>query len=80
VRGPHETPFSATVDRVTTGPGRYELTLDVGFALRAHLPLTTPPPDPGAEVSLEVDPSLAAVLDPAARTQGGAGAAGAYPV
>jgi ABC-type sulfate/molybdate transport systems ATPase subunit len=80
VHGPRESPFSATVVRVTTGPGRHELTLDVGFALRAHLPLTTPPPDPGAEVSLEVDPSLAAVLDPAARAQGGAGAAGAYPV
>jgi ABC-type sulfate/molybdate transport systems ATPase subunit len=80
VRGPGETPFAATVDRVTTGPGRHELTLDVGFALRAHLPLTAAPPDPGAEVSLEVDPRLAAVLDRAARTHGGAGAEGAYPV
>jgi ABC-type sulfate/molybdate transport systems ATPase subunit len=80
VHGPGETPFSATVDRVTPGPGRHELTLDVGFTLRAHLPLSTAPPDPGAEVSLEVDPTLAAVLDPTARTHGGAGTAGAYPV
>jgi ABC-type sulfate/molybdate transport systems ATPase subunit len=82
VRGPRETPFPATVDRVTTGPGRHELTLDAGLPLRAHLPLSTAPPDPGAEVSLEVDSTLAAVLEPTTPTRrgAGAGAAGAYPV
>jgi ABC-type sulfate/molybdate transport systems ATPase subunit len=53
----------ATVARVTTGPGRHELTLDAGFPLRAHLPLATRPPDPGTEVSLELHPALAAVVE-----------------
>ncbi len=63
LRGPRETPLSATVDRVTTGPGRHELTLDAGLPLRAHLPLTTAPPGPGVEVSLELDPALVALFD-----------------
>ena len=49
--------------RVTTGPGRHDLTLDAGFALRAHLPLGRPPPLPGTEVSVEIDPTLAALVD-----------------
>jgi ABC-type sulfate/molybdate transport systems ATPase subunit len=63
VRARHDGPLPATVDRVTTGPGRQELTLDAGLALRAHLPLTAPPPPPGTDVSLELDPTLAALLD-----------------
>ena len=63
VRDPGNAPLTATVDRVATGPGRHELTLDAGLTLRAHLPLSTPPPEPAATVGLEVDPALTAVLD-----------------
>jgi ABC-type sulfate/molybdate transport systems ATPase subunit len=63
VRTRHDGALAATVDRVTTGPGRHELALDAGMALHAHLPLATPPPDPGSEVSVELDPTRAAVLD-----------------
>ena len=63
LRGPHNAPLTATVDRVATGPGRHELALDAGLTLVAHLPLGTPPPEPGTTVSLEVDPALTAVLD-----------------
>ena len=56
-------PLPATVQRVTTGLGRHELTLDAGLELRAHLPLNTPPPDPGTEVAIELDPGLVTVLD-----------------
>ena len=54
----------ATVARVTTGPGRHELTLDAGLPLHAHLPLTRPAPDPGVEVSLRIEPTMTALLDP----------------
>ena len=54
----------ATVARVTTGPGRRELTLDAGLTLHAHIPLRQPPPEPGAEVGLDIDPALTALLDP----------------
>jgi tungstate transport system ATP-binding protein len=63
VRGPGDGGLPATVERVTTGPGRHELTLDAGLLLRAHLPLATPPPDAGTEVSVELDPTLACVID-----------------
>jgi ABC-type sulfate/molybdate transport systems ATPase subunit len=63
VRGPRAGGLPATVERVTTGPGRHELTLDAGLPLRAHLPLATPPPDAGTEVSVELDPTLACVVD-----------------
>jgi ABC-type sulfate/molybdate transport systems ATPase subunit len=59
--GDHGLP--ATIVRVTTGPGRHELTLDAGLPLRAHLPLAAPPPDAGTEVSIELDPALAAVVE-----------------
>lgn len=68
VRGPRDGRLPATVARVTTGPGRHELTLDAGLALRAHIPLTPPPPDRGTEVSLEIDPTLTALLDPPPRS------------
>jgi ABC-type sulfate/molybdate transport systems ATPase subunit len=53
----------ATVARVTTGPGRHELTLDAGLVLHAHVPLKQPTPDLGAEVSLRIDPTMTALLD-----------------
>ena len=58
----------ATVARVTTGPGRHELTLDAGLSLHAHLPLRQPTPDLGAEVSLRIEPTMTALLDTLPRT------------
>jgi ABC-type sulfate/molybdate transport systems ATPase subunit len=68
VRGPRDGPLPATSERVTPGPGRHTLTLDAGIALQVHLPLTQPPPGPGTEVGLEIDPTLAALLDRPQRT------------
>jgi ABC-type sulfate/molybdate transport systems ATPase subunit len=64
VRARHDAPLRATVERVSTGPGRHELTLDAGIALHAHLPLTVPPPHLATEVSVELDPELAVLLGP----------------
>jgi tungstate transport system ATP-binding protein len=63
LRDPSQDGLPATVSRVTTGPGRHELTLDAGFALRAHLPLGRPPPLPGTKVSVELDRTLAALVE-----------------
>jgi len=64
VRGPHDGPLPATVHRVSTGPGRHVLTLHAGLQLlRAHLPITAAPAESGTEVSLELDPTLAALID-----------------
>jgi ABC-type sulfate/molybdate transport systems ATPase subunit len=68
VRDPRDDGLPATVARVTTGPGRHELTLDTGLRLHAHIPLTPPPPEPGTEVSLDIDPALTSLLDPATRS------------
>jgi ABC-type sulfate/molybdate transport systems ATPase subunit len=61
----HDTPggLPATVARVTTGPGRHELTLDAGLALHAHLPLRQPTPNLGAKISLRIEPTMTALLD-----------------
>ncbi|HEX6618118.1 MAG TPA: ABC transporter ATP-binding protein [Solirubrobacteraceae bacterium] len=59
---PQDGGLPAIVERVTTGPGRHELILDAGFRLHAHIALATPPPVPGAEVSLDIDPALAVSL------------------
>jgi ABC-type sulfate/molybdate transport systems ATPase subunit len=56
-------PLPATVTRVSTGPGRHDLTLDACVTLHAHLPLSAVPPQPGAEVSVQIDPALTAVID-----------------
>jgi ABC-type sulfate/molybdate transport systems ATPase subunit len=66
LRDPSQTGLPATVSRVTTGPGRHEVTLDAGLALRAHLPLGPPAPVAGTEVSVELDRTLAALVDPRA--------------
>ena len=63
LRDPGDRGLPATIVRVSTGPGRHELTLDAGLPLRAHLPLAAPPPDAGTEVSIELDPALAAVVE-----------------
>jgi ABC-type Fe3+/spermidine/putrescine transport system ATPase subunit len=68
LRDPRDDGLPATVVRVTTGPGRHELTLDTGLTLHAHIPLRPPPPEPGTEVSLDIDPTLTALLDSRTRS------------
>ena len=53
----------ATVEHVSPGPGRWEITLSAPMPLRAHAPLGTPPPRPGDRLAARLDPALAAVLD-----------------
>jgi ABC-type sulfate/molybdate transport systems ATPase subunit len=55
-------PLDATVDRVSPGPGRWELILSAGETLRAHLPLDEPPPQAGERVAVHVDPAHATLI------------------
>ena len=59
--GPEGIP--ATVEHVSPGPGRWEITLSAPMPLRAHARLSTPPPRPGDRVVARLDPALAAVLE-----------------
>jgi ABC-type sulfate/molybdate transport systems ATPase subunit len=60
---PHrEGSLDATVDHVAAGPGRWEIVLAGGEALRAHLPLSEPPPAPGERRSISLDPALSTLL------------------
>ena len=52
----------ATVEHVSPGPGRWEITLAAPMALRAHVPLAASPPRPGERLAVALDPALAAVL------------------
>jgi ABC-type sugar transport system ATPase subunit len=56
---------TATVARVTPGPGRWEVALEGAVTLRAHLSLGAEPPIPGALVGVALDPALVAILPPA---------------
>jgi ABC-type sulfate/molybdate transport systems ATPase subunit len=56
-------PLHATVERVSPGQGRWELTLSAGQTLRAHLPLDDPPPNTGDRVSVQVDSAHAVFID-----------------
>jgi ABC-type Fe3+/spermidine/putrescine transport system ATPase subunit len=58
--GPPGDGMTATVLRVTPGPGRWEVALDGPTPLRAHLPLSDAPPAPGERVGITLDPSLTA--------------------
>jgi ABC-type Fe3+/spermidine/putrescine transport system ATPase subunit len=49
------------VERVTAGPGRWEVALGGPVRLVAHLPMDAVPPAPGDRVSLRLDPRLVAV-------------------
>jgi ABC-type sulfate/molybdate transport systems ATPase subunit len=55
-------PLGATVQRVSPGPGRWEVTLSAGETLRAHLPLDEQPPHPGHRLSVRVDPAQATLI------------------
>ena len=60
------TPLRAVVERISLGPGRWEVTLDAGEMLTAHLALDEPVPRAGAEVGVLVDESHAVVITPSA--------------
>ena len=59
---PREGSLEATVDDVAAGPGRWEVVLAGGEALRAHLPLSEPPPAAGDHRSVSLDPALSTLL------------------
>ena len=52
----------ATVEHVSPGPGRWEVTLAAPMPLRAHVPLGSPPPRPGDRLSVVLDPALTTIL------------------
>ena len=55
-------PLTATIERVSTGPGRWEVLLSGPAELRAHLPLHQTPPRPGDRVGVHIDPSGVTLL------------------
>jgi ABC-type sulfate/molybdate transport systems ATPase subunit len=59
---PDSSPLRATVERVSHGPGRWEVTLAAGETLRAHLPFDQSPPCRGSRVGVRFDPSQAALI------------------
>ena len=52
----------ATVERVSPGPGRWEIALAAPMPLRAQLPLGASPPPVGERVGVVLDPALATVV------------------
>jgi len=62
LRPPGAPGIPATVEHVSPGPGRWEITLAAPMALRAHVPLGASPPRPGERLAVALDPALAAVL------------------
>ncbi len=59
---PCEGSLDATVDHVAAGPGRWEVVLAGRGALRAHLPMSEPPPAAGDRRSVSLDPALSTLL------------------
>jgi putative spermidine/putrescine transport system ATP-binding protein len=59
---PGRGPLEATVQRVSPGPGRWEVVLAAGETLRAHLPLDEVPPQINELVSVTIDPAQATVI------------------
>ena len=66
---PDSAPLRATVERVSQGPGRWEIALAGSERLRAHLPFERRPPRPGDLVAVRIDPPRSVVI-PAPRRQG----------
>ena len=56
------TPLRAIVERISPGPGRWEVTLDAGQRLTAHLAMDQPVPRAGAEVGVVIDDNHAVVI------------------
>ena len=65
LRPPDEPGLRATVQHVSPGPGRWEITLTAPMPLHAHVPLGTRPPRPGDHLTARLDAALSAVLSPA---------------
>ena len=59
---PDEAPLAGTVKRVSAGPGRWEVTLEFGEALTAHLTLDQAVPHVGDEVGVLIDARHAVVI------------------
>jgi ABC-type sulfate/molybdate transport systems ATPase subunit len=59
---PESVPLHATVERVSQGPGRWEVTLAATEILHAHLPLDQPPPRTGERVGVRIDSTYAVVI------------------
>jgi len=55
--------IKATVSAVTPGPGRWEVLLDCGRQLVAHLPGDAAPPRHGEQVAIRLHPDLCTVID-----------------
>jgi ABC-type sulfate/molybdate transport systems ATPase subunit len=55
-------PFGAVVKRVSPGAGHWDVTLDAGETLSAHLPLGEAVPRIGARVGVRIDESHAVVI------------------
>jgi ABC-type sulfate/molybdate transport systems ATPase subunit len=59
---PRQGSLEATVEQVAAGPGRWEVVLAGEEALRAHLPLSQPPPAAGDRRAVSLDPGLATLV------------------
>jgi ABC-type sulfate/molybdate transport systems ATPase subunit len=55
-------PLQARVERVSPGPGRWEIVLAAAETLRAHIPLDHVPPQAGDRVSVNIDVTHATVI------------------
>jgi ABC-type sulfate/molybdate transport systems ATPase subunit len=59
---PAQGSLEATVEQVAAGPGRWEVVLAGEEALRAHLPLSEPPPAEGDHRAVTLDPEMATLV------------------
>ena len=62
INPPGSGPLSATVKRVSPGPGHWNVTLAGDETLHAHLPLDSKPPHVGDPASVQLDLTHAAVI------------------
>jgi ABC-type sulfate/molybdate transport systems ATPase subunit len=62
INPPGSGPLSATVKRVSPGPGHWNVTLAGNETLRAHLPLNSKPPQVGDPATVQLDLTHAAVI------------------
>ena len=62
VVSPDATPLRATVERVSQGPGRWDVILAATHALHSHLPLDQTPPRANDRVGVQVDSAHATLI------------------